>query len=181
MQQFHPPDPHTTFHLNKLIESEYIGFYHADKSLLSQITCIEQEEDNHPYILPYSPERLLHVIEHPDEQCIIVKAKLHHEMVGFIILAGLQNPHLSLEFRRIVISEKGKGFGRACLRLVKRYCFEELGFHRLWLDVFEYNERALYLYKSEGFKEEGFLRECVKTPQGYQSLRILSMLSNEYN
>jgi len=42
------------------------------------------------------------------------------------------------------------------------------------------NARALALYRSEGFVEEGCLRESVKSGDGYDSLIVLSMLKDEY-
>jgi RimJ/RimL family protein N-acetyltransferase len=50
----------------------------------------------------------------------------------------------------------------------------------LWLDVKTHNDRARALYLSEGFREEGLLRECLKTGDGYESVFILSMLESEY-
>ena len=55
---------------------------------------------------------------------------------------------------RIVISEPGQGLGRMVLRAIMSKVFDELGAHRLWLDVFEYNARARHVYRSLGFVEE---------------------------
>ena len=97
-----------------------------------------------------------------------------------MILFGLSNPNKVLEFRRITINEKGLGFGREAIRLLKQLCFELFHFHRLWLDVYDDNERAINLYESEGFVKEGILRENIKSESGYRSQRIYSMLENEY-
>jgi RimJ/RimL family protein N-acetyltransferase len=58
--------------------------------------------------------------------------------------------------------------------------FRDLGAHRFWLDVKSLNERALALYRSEGFVEEGRLRESVRTDNGFDSLVVMSMLEPEY-
>ena len=42
------------------------------------------------------------------------------------------------------------------------------------------NTRALALYESEGFVEEGRLRESVRAGDGYESLVVMSMLEVEY-
>ena len=42
--------------------------------------------------------------------------------------------------------------------------FRDLGAHRFWLDVKARNLRAQALYRSEGFVEEGRLRESVQAP-----------------
>jgi hypothetical protein len=58
--------------------------------------------------------------------------------------------------------------------------FRDLGAHRFWLDVRSANARALALYRSEGFVEEGRLRESVKSGAGFDSLIVLSLLESEY-
>ncbi|CAN5163243.1 hypothetical protein BH18ACI2_BH18ACI2_29430 [soil metagenome] len=95
-------------------------------------------------------------------------------------MAGLADANQSLEFRRIVVTEKNKGFGKEALRLVKQMVFEELGAHRLWLDVKEYNTRAKHVYELEGFMVEGVLRECIRAESGFESLVVMSMLRGEY-
>jgi RimJ/RimL family protein N-acetyltransferase len=62
--------------------------------------------------------------------------------------------------------------------------FRDLRAHRIWLDVKQLNTRALALYQSEGFVEEGRLRESVRVTingaDGYDSLIVMSMLDREY-
>jgi RimJ/RimL family protein N-acetyltransferase len=99
--------------------------------------------------------------------------------VGFVILAGLVNESASIEFRRIVVVRKGRGFGRSIVRAVKELCFNELQAHRLWLDVKAHNDRARSLYKSENFSEEGLLRECIRGPLGFESLVVMALLHHE--
>jgi RimJ/RimL family protein N-acetyltransferase len=97
------------------------------------------------------------------------------------IMAGLDEKHRNIEFRRIVIGEKGKGIGRKAIQKVKHFCFEDLKCHRIWLDVIDTNERAKHLYLSEGFKEEGKLRDCLMANGELKSLIIMSILENEYH
>lgn len=103
--------------------------------------------------------------------------------VGYLILAGLlDTEHRTIEFRRIVVAEKGKGYGREALRLAKKMAFEELNAHRLWLDVIDFNERARGLYESENFQFEGVWREHYKAMDGNgrESLIFMSILRGEY-
>jgi RimJ/RimL family protein N-acetyltransferase len=62
--------------------------------------------------------------------------------------------------------------------------FTDLHAHRFWLDVKSLNERALSLYRSEGFVDEGRLRESVRLmapgADGYDSLIVMSMLDREF-
>jgi diamine N-acetyltransferase len=95
-------------------------------------------------------------------------------------LAGLQGEHRSIEFMRIVVTDKGQGYGRAAVRAIKRQAFDTLSAHRLWLDVKEHNTRARAVYEKEGFRYEGTLRECLKGPEGFESLVVMSVLEQEY-
>ena len=99
-----------------------------------------------------------------------------------MILQGCRNPHRSIELKRIVLQADlhGRGHGRAAIRLLAQMAFRDLGAHRFWLDVKARNLRAQALYRSEGFVEEGRLRESVKTGDGYDSLVVMSMLESEH-
>ena len=100
--------------------------------------------------------------------------------VGYAILAGVEDKNESIELRRIVVAESGKGYGRRALREIKRRAFENFGAHRLWLDVVDSNVRARGLYESEGFTVEGVWRECFKSENGRESLVFMSLLRREY-
>jgi RimJ/RimL family protein N-acetyltransferase len=85
-----------------------------------------------------------------------------------------------VELKRIVLQPKGRGLGRASVRLLKQMAFRDLGAHRFWLDVKQLNTRAQHLYLTEGFIEEGRLRESVRAGDGWDSLIVMSMLDREY-
>lgn len=147
---------------------------------LDYILQAEQHPDNSPYIGQWTREEHRNTFASDDILHLTVKSVCDSNPVGYVIMAGLQNPNRCMELRRIVITDKGKGYGRETLRLVKKLAFETLKTHRLWLDVREHNERAKVLYKSEGFVEEGKLRECILSNDSFQSLIILSILEDEY-
>ena len=48
-----------------------------------------------------------------------------------------------------------KGYGTEAMRLILAYAFLELNLHRVSLDVFEYNPRAIRAYEKAGFTHEG--------------------------
>jgi len=167
--------------MNFIIENANIGITKTVYDSIDLLIRIENEQENKSFITPYDKNRHFQVIDSKDEEHLTIWGKETEKIIGFIILAGLENPNLSLEFRRIVIQSKGKGFGRQCLKLTKEYCFNILKFHRLWLDVFEDNQRAIALYKSEGFKVDGHLRDVIKQGDIYRTLILLSILENENN
>ena len=100
--------------------------------------------------------------------------------VGYVIMAGFSGKHRSAELKRLVITEKGKGYGQQAIKQIKRLVFRELGFHRLWLDVRDHNNKAIKIYEEQGFSIEGHLRECVFIEDHYESIYIMGLLKNEY-
>jgi len=150
---------------------------HAD---LDYVMDAERDPDSAPFILPWTRERHAQALADPDIGHLILERCGDNSRVGFVLLAGLTSPHESIEFRRIVVTAKGQGVGRAAVRAVKRLAFVEKKAHRLWLDVKEHNARARRLYESEGFVAEGVLRECLKAEPGYHSLVVMSILAPEH-
>jgi RimJ/RimL family protein N-acetyltransferase len=161
-------------------ESARVRLRPTMQSDLAFVLSLERDPENLPYITPW--ERIQHeaAIRFPDFRHFIVETGPGLEAGGFLILIGCRNPHGSIELKRMVVQSKGKGTGRAALRVVKKVAFDDLGAHRLWLDIKKRNARARGLYESEGFTFEGELREAVKVPDGYESLVVLSMLQPEF-
>ncbi len=151
----------------------------TEKEDLDQIVSIESHKDNSIFVFPNTKEEHLNLISNEDINHFILTED-DGSIIGYVILAGLTNTNKSIELRRIVISKKGKGYGRKALNKIMNYCFNELHCHRLWLDVLDANDRARYLYQSEGFKEEGVLRDCIFKNGKYQNLIIMSLLEMEY-
>lgn len=84
------------------------------------------------------------------------------QTIGFVGLdgSGIRSPHRDA-FVGIGIGEPefwGKGYGTDAMKLILRYGFLELNLHRISLDVFDYNPRAIRSYEKAGFKLEGRAR-----------------------
>ena len=139
----------------------------------------EQTAENRLFVISWTREEHQAAFGNEDLSHLIIET-FRDEQVGYIILAGLENANKSVEFRRIIVTEKTCGYGKQAFRLVKKLAFEELKAHRLWLDVKVQNERARHVYEAEGFQVEGILRECWKTENGYDSCVVMSMLHDEY-
>ena len=161
------------------IQNNTIALRSVSLDEVDYIFELEALPENSRFVMPYTRERHLQAIASADEELLIVCDKNTNALLGFVILAGLTNPDLSLEFRRMVIADKGRGLGRQTVNLVKDYCFRTLRFHRLWLDVYEDNERGIHIYESEGFRLEGKLREVKKQGDIYRSLLLFSILEHE--
>jgi diamine N-acetyltransferase len=147
---------------------------------LDFVISVEEDPACRPFITPWERTQHEGAVRFPDFRHFIVEAGTGTQAVGFVILQGCRSRHRSVELKRMVIRTQGQGLGRACLRQLKQMAFRDLHAHRFWLDVKAYNTRAKALYDSEGFVEEGRLRECVKTDAGYDSLVVMSLLETEY-
>ena len=150
------------------------------QSDLDFVLTLEQDPANLPYITPW--ERMQHeaAIRFPDFRHFIIEGGPGLDAAGFVILIGCRNQQRSLELKRMVVQAKGLGLGRAALRLAKKVAFDDLHAHRLWLDVKSRNTRAQALYGSEGFVQEGVLRDAVKLDLGFDSLIVMAMLEPEF-
>lgn len=168
--QHPPPASH-----NNMGTVELVPTTEAD---LNFVIAAEQAPGTVEFIIPWERERHRAALTDPDIAHLTVW--LEQRRVGFVLLAGLSSPHRNIEFRRIVVGEQGLGIGRRVIHAVQKLAFAELDAHRLWLDVKEHNRRARHLYGSEGFAEEGMLRECLLGPEGFQSLVVMSILAREY-
>ena len=149
---------------------------------LDFVLSVEQDPANLPFITPWDRTQHEGAIRFPDFRHFIVEAGAGYPSAGFAILQGCRNPHRSVELKRMVLQPalQGQGAGRRCLRLLAQLAFRDLGAHRFWLDVKGRNLRAQALYRSEGFVEEGRLRESVRTDDGYDALIVMSMLEHEH-
>ena len=155
-----------------------IALRHTLVSDLDFVIASERADENSPFVVAWTREQHELALANKDMGHWLIERQ--GERIGYIILAGLAQEHQSIELRRIVVTDKDKGYGREALRLIKKRVFGEWGAHRLWLDVKEHNARARHLYESEGFIVEGVLRECVRNGREFESLVVLSILNDEY-
>ena len=166
--------------MSLIIENDTVQLLRTELHHIPFVLQTENEQENASYVEKWSLEQHETALDDADILHMIVK-NTEGECVGYVILRGLSNPNNSIEFMRIVITAKGFGYGKNVLSLIKKWCFEIKMAHRLWLDVKESNHRAQHVYKSQGFTQEGILRECFRTGNIYESLVVMAILSHEYH
>ena len=74
----------------------------------------------------------------------------------------------------------GRGFGTDVIRALLRHAFETLNLHRVFLRVYEHNERALAVYRRVGFKDEGRLRQHSYRHGSYRDMLFMGILRSEW-
>jgi len=118
----------------------------ADAALFARL---EQGRESQRYVLADTRSRHAKMIDAPDTVYLRIEAE--GETVGFILLV-LEPRRQRVEFRRIVVGQNDRGIGQAAIRLMEQYCADVLKTHRVWLDVFEDNHRAIHVYRKLGYR-----------------------------
>ena len=83
----------------------------------------------------------------------------------------------------IVIAEKeywGRGYGSDAVTALLRFAFGELNLHRIYLSVFDFNERAIRCYEKCGLRHEGRARESLFRDAGYHDALHMAILRREF-
>jgi diamine N-acetyltransferase len=144
---------------------------------LDYVVAAQRDPDNAPYLLDSPRAEHLGWLRDPLHRHVIAESA--GRPVGFALLR-LHPGDRAVELRRIAVTEKRRGYGRAMLGIVARQAFEQYAAHRLWLDVMPHNKRALSLYRRAGFVEEGLLRDVVFDGERFLSLVVMSILRTEW-
>ncbi len=74
----------------------------------------------------------------------------------------------------------GKGYGTDAMRVILRFAFDELNLHRVFLNTFEYNPRAIRSYEKCGFKHEGRQRGVLNRDGRRWDLLYMGILREEW-
>jgi len=83
----------------------------------------------------------------------------------------------------IMIGDKeywSNGYGTDAIITLVRFAFAELNLHRVWLHVFEFNDRAQACYRKSGFTEEGRLRQHYYGQGRYWDVIVMAVLRAEF-
>ena len=131
------------------------------------------------FVGQWSEERHRATLESSDARYYVSESD-GGEVQAYAILRGFQETSGAIELKRIVVAVPERGLGRRIMTELLRIVFQELGAHRLYLDVFDHNARARHVYESLGFQYEGVMREAAKMNGRWCNLHLMSMLESEY-
>ncbi|WNV88822.1 GNAT family protein [Umezawaea sp. Da 62-37] len=101
------------------------------------------------------------------------------EVLGDIVLNGLDADNLTMGFRIALIAGRGEGHGTEAIRLLLRYAFDVIGLHRVELEVFDFNPRAIAAYRKCGFVEEGRMRDALLWEGEWHDALLMAVLSTD--
>lgn len=75
---------------------------------------------------------------------------------------------------------RGRGYGGEATELILRYGFDELNLHRIFLNAFAFNGRAIASYRRSGFGIEGVNRDAVFRDGRYHDMVVMAILEDEF-
>lgn len=162
----------------RTLSTDELTFEPTQGKDLDWVVSLENAEENRRFVCQWPKEKHLKAINDPDKRHFIFKC--NEQYIGYAILQNMLNEHRTIDLYRIVIDQKGQGFGHKALQLIKEFAFNENQAHRLRLNVLDYNQKAYDFYLKDGFVQEGVLRECVLMDNQFYSLIVMSMLKSEF-
>jgi RimJ/RimL family protein N-acetyltransferase len=112
---------------------------------------------------------------------LAVVSKAEQKAVGTVALHGGDSHNRTATFVIMIGPPyQGQGYGLEATRLTAAYGFNKLGLHRIQLDVFAFNERAMKTYKNAGFVEEGRSRQNLFRDGVWHDTVHMGILANEW-
>ncbi|MDA2808857.1 GNAT family N-acetyltransferase [Nocardiopsis suaedae] len=120
--------------------------------------------------------------DRPDRLDLAIIAHPEGRYVGELALKDLDpdNETASYRISLSAIEFTGQGLGREATRLLLEYAFDRVRLHRVWLEVYAFNMRAIAVYRSCGFAVEGRLRDALLWEGRRHDALIMGVLENDF-
>jgi RimJ/RimL family protein N-acetyltransferase len=101
--------------------------------------------------------------------------------IGEVVFNDWDPGNSSCNFRTWLAPEgQNRGLGTDALRTFLSYGFEHLGLHRVSLEVYAFNPRAIRVYEKVGFVTEGVLRQALRYDGEWIDAVVMSILAPEW-
>jgi RimJ/RimL family protein N-acetyltransferase len=107
--------------------------------------------------------------------------ELDGSSAGALGFCGVSGPHRIVQLEGLAVHPdfRGRRLADDAVRLLQRYLLLELGFHRLELAVYGFNERAIAHAERAGFVREGVKRKAYLRHGEWQDAVLFSLLAEE--
>ncbi|WP_409276088.1 GNAT family N-acetyltransferase [Neobacillus sp. SCS-31] len=104
------------------------------------------------------------------------------ELIGDVELNCIDLLNRSANIRIQISNENylSKGYGTEAMRLLLDYGFGVYNLHRVDLEVYSYNHRAIRAYEKLGFKKEGIKRQSHYYNHEYHDTIMMGLLKSEF-
>jgi RimJ/RimL family protein N-acetyltransferase len=121
----------------------------ARREELGLFLGLESDAESQPFVGQNSLQE--HQSQFDSEQYVYLTILRKKRPAGFILLV-LCPDGKSVDFRRIVVAEKNDGTGQRAITLMEAYCKSQLRRSRIWLNVYPFNHRGIYVYEKLGYR-----------------------------
>jgi RimJ/RimL family protein N-acetyltransferase len=143
-------------------------------------------EETRPYLgrAPETRDEVLAEIERsqrePDAYGRFV-IELDGEPVGTVGFVCVNERHRIAEVGRLAVhpSARGRRLGDEAARIFQRHMLRDLGFHRIELQIYGFNERAIAHAERVGFVREGVKRRAYLRDGEWRDAVLFSLLADE--
>lgn len=112
----------------------------------------------------------------------LILTKSDNVPIGFLRFNFIDKSSGNVWLRMMIGDKKSQGKGYACeaLHCYLKWMFGILGIHRITLECYSTNLRAIKFFKKIGFQKEGVLREAVCINGKYHDVISFGMLRKDF-
>ena len=102
--------------------------------------------------------------------------------LGEVLLFDIDTDNRNAWFRIAMfgMGQVNKGYGTEAMRMILRYGFETLNLHRIALEVYAFNPRAIHVYEKVGFQREGVLRDLLFYDGAFHDAIGMAILEDDW-
>lgn len=117
----------------------------------------------------------------PKDDSLALAVEADGALAGYVAVFGFKTPSRTGELAVMLGPEyQGQGIGGLAMGELLNVAFGKLDLHKVEVRVFSFNSRAIRLYSSLGFVEEGRLRERVVHGGRRDDEVVMGMLRTEW-
>ena len=113
---------------------------------------------------------------------LVICLQENDQIIGDIALMDMHAKNRSAHIRIAIdqVEHQGKGYGSEALLLMLDYGFGICNLHRIELEAYAFNERAIRTYEKLGFQREGVKRDVLFYNHQYHDAIQMSILEDEF-
>ena len=113
---------------------------------------------------------------------LMIVEKSSDQSIGFVRLNFIDTVSRNMWLRMIIgnAEARGRNLAEDALRGVLAWLFFEQNVHRITLETYASNERAIRFFEKLGFRKEGIIREAVYVDGKYYDIVTLGILGREF-
>ncbi len=169
--------------MNPFIRGTKIDLYipvEDDVDFLWELVNLPEIRDYISVRFPILKKRTLELIQKENFLWLVIKNK-KEERVGNIQLESFNYVN-----RRCMLGIslhpdfQNKGYGTEATSLMVDYAFNVLNMHKIGLEVYAYNKRAIRVYEKIGFKQEALYKKHSYKNGKYEDLLYMAIREDEY-